>query len=178
MSRPIKLPKNFNNYNFKTLSLTEPHPRTRIRLLALHHLQQGSCYSQVAKYMQVNITTVKMWMYRFRDKGLNGIKEQHRNGRKSKAQGLSDKIKIRIAAMQDNKPGGRITLEDIRAMLKSDFRLDYANPSSVHYLLTQLDLSWISSRSKHPKQDQGKQDLYKKLQNQGKSCPTCGHRLK
>jgi transposase len=178
MSRPIKLPENFNNYNFKTLSLTEPHPRTRIRLLALHHLQQGSCYSQVAKYMQVNITTVKMWMYRFRDKGLNGIKEQHRNGRKSRAQGLSDKIKIRIADMQDNKPGGRITLEDIRAMLKYDFKLDYANPSSVRYLLTQLDLSWISARSKHPKQDKEAQSLYKKLQTKGNRCVACGQQLK
>jgi hypothetical protein len=33
-------------------------------------------------------------------------------------------------------------------------------------LLTKLGLSWISARSKHPKQDKEAQALYKKLQSQ------------
>jgi uncharacterized membrane protein len=48
----------------------------------------------------------------------------------------------------------------------------------VHYLLTKLGLSWISARSKHPKQDKEAQALYKKLQTKGNRCLTCGHRLK
>jgi hypothetical protein len=38
------------------------------------------------------------------------------------------------------------------------------NINGVHYLLTKLGLSWISARSKHPKQDKEAQALYKKLQ--------------
>jgi hypothetical protein len=45
-------------------------------------------------------------------------------------------------------------------------------------LLTKLGLSWISARSKHPKQDKEAQALYKKLQTKGNRCLACGHRLK
>jgi hypothetical protein len=44
--------------------------------------------------------------------------------------------------------------------------------------LTKLGLSWISARSKHPKQDKEAQALYKKLQTKGNRCLTYGHRLK
>ncbi|VVM17381.1 hypothetical protein BSPWISOXPB_2429 [uncultured Gammaproteobacteria bacterium] len=39
------------NYYLKT----EAYPRTRIRLLALSHLQNNKNYKQVAEYMQVDI---------------------------------------------------------------------------------------------------------------------------
>lgn len=178
MSRPITLPQKIFDYDFKLLSQTEAHPRTRIRLLALSHLQNHKNYKQVAKYMQVDITSVKMWLYRFRDGGIEDLQEKQRSGRKPKSYGLNEKISIAIKDMQDNKIGGRMTLTDIGQMLKSDFKLDYANPSSVRYLLTQLGLSWITSRSKHPKQDLKAQNLYKKLQTNSHRCPTCGHRLK
>ncbi|VVM18266.1 hypothetical protein BSPWISOXPB_3033 [uncultured Gammaproteobacteria bacterium] len=54
----------------------------------------------------------------------------------------------------------------------------YQNINGVHYLLTKLGLSWISARSKHPKQDKEAQALYKKLQTKGNRCLTYGHRLK
>ena len=54
----------------------------------------------------------------------------------------------------------------------------YQNINGVHYLLTKLGLSWISARSKHPKQDKEAQALYKKLQTKGNRCLACGHRLK
>jgi transposase len=42
---------------------------------------------------------------------------------------------------------------DIQNMLAKDFNIHYQNINGVHYLLTKLGLSWISARSKHPKQD-------------------------
>ncbi|VVM17537.1 hypothetical protein BSPWISOXPB_7947 [uncultured Gammaproteobacteria bacterium] len=56
--------------------------------------------------------------------------------------------------------------------------IHYQNINGVHYLLTKLGLSWISARSKHPKQDKEAQALYKKLQTKGNRCLTYGHRLK
>jgi hypothetical protein len=41
-------------------------------------------------------------------------------------------------------------------------------------VITKLGLSWISARSKHPKQDKEAQALYKKLQTKGNRCLTCG----
>ncbi|MCK5818462.1 MAG: winged helix-turn-helix domain-containing protein [Psychromonas sp.] len=44
-------------------------------------------------------------------------------------------------------------------MLSKDFDINYMGTNGVHYLLTKLGLSWISSRSKHPKQDLEAQSL-------------------
>ncbi|CAC9434640.1 hypothetical protein [bacterium endosymbiont of Bathymodiolus sp. 5 South] len=55
MRRPITLPQKMFDYDFKLLSQTEAYPRTRIRLLALSHLQNNKNYKQVAEYMQVDI---------------------------------------------------------------------------------------------------------------------------
>ncbi len=57
------------------------------------------------------------------------MQEQQRSGKKPKSYALNEKIKAAIKDMQDNKAGGRIRLEYIRQMLKTDFKLDYANPS-------------------------------------------------
>ena len=41
MSRPLILPDNFQEHDFLDLMKKEPHPRKRIRLLAMHHIQLG-----------------------------------------------------------------------------------------------------------------------------------------
>jgi transposase len=76
--------------------------------------------------------------------------------------------------MQNDKNGGRVRLKDIQSMLAKDFNIHYQNINGVHYLLTKLGLSWISAKSKHPKQDEEAQALYKKLQTKGNRCLTCG----
>jgi len=107
----IQFPKKFNEYNFKTLSKIESHPRTKIRLLALHHLQQGKSYAEVSNYMQVHVSTVKSWMWRFRVQGLLGIEEGLRSGRRSKVEGLNanEEIKEKILKMY-TKSDTRVTL--------------------------------------------------------------------
>jgi transposase len=171
MGRKRELPKEFFDYDFKSLSQTEPHPRTRIRLLALSHIQNGKKYAEVANYLQVNLTTVKMWISRFKKEGIEGLSEKQRSGRKSKAVGLSKEIRKAIIKLQNNRAGGRVTLKDIQAMLAKDFNIYYKNLNGVYYLLKRLNFSWISSRSKHPKQDLKAQSLYKKLQKKGHKTP-------
>jgi transposase len=51
-------------------------------------------------------------------------------------------------------------------MLAKDFNIHYQNINGVHYLLTKLELSWISARSKHPKQDKEAQALTKYIRIQ------------
>ena len=175
MSRAICFPKGFFEYDFKELSKTEPHARTRIRLLGMHHLQQGRTYSEVAEYLLVTVGSVKQWMLRVRQHGIEGLREGQRSGRDSKCHGMGDQILSLIEEHQANQLGGRLTLNDIGQLLESKLGLSYANASSIRYVITQLGLSWISSRSKHPKQNLGEQQLYKKLQSSCHQCPACGH---
>ena len=165
MSKAINLPPSLFDYDFKKLAKSTAHPRERIRLMGLHHLQQGKSYRQVSQSLQVNISKAKSWLYKFRDFGLAGIAEQPRSGRKSKrvASGIDEaSIVTSIEKLQNDRVGGRITLEDIKTMLSNEYGIEYQSVSGVHYLVTKLGLSWISARSRHPKHNAEQQELYKK----------------
>jgi transposase len=178
MPKKIQLPDDFYNHDFKHLAKIEPHPRTRVRLIGLYHIQNGKNYHQVSKYLLHSISSVKQWVKQYKEQGIDGLKEKQRSGRHSYAGNQQSAIFTAIVNMQNNKSGGRVRLIDIKDMLADKFNIQYKDINGVYYLITRLGIRWISSRSKHPKQDQEAQDLYKKLQNQGKSCPTCGHKLK
>ncbi|CAC9507836.1 hypothetical protein [uncultured Gammaproteobacteria bacterium] len=49
MPRPRSLPKSFYNENFKSLAKKQTHHRVKIRLMAMHHIQQGHTYANTAK---------------------------------------------------------------------------------------------------------------------------------
>ena len=58
MPRPRSLPKSFYNENFKSLAKKQTHHRVKIRLMAMHHIQQGHTYANTAKTYLVNINAV------------------------------------------------------------------------------------------------------------------------
>jgi transposase len=57
--------------------------------------------------------------------------------------------------------GGRLTGADIHLYIKEEFDQEY-HPDHVYNVLKKLNFSWITSRSKHPKQSQKAQDEFKK----------------
>jgi transposase len=60
--------------------------------------------------------------------------------------------------------GGRLTGETIRVYISEQFQVNY-HPNAIYKLLHRLGFSWITSRSKHPKQSQAAQDEFKKTAN-------------
>ncbi|MFT4746034.1 MAG: hypothetical protein ACI8XG_000102 [Congregibacter sp.] len=52
---------------------------------------------------------------------------------------------------------------NIQRYIEHNFDVQY-QPSNIYRLLHDLGFSWITSRSKHPKQSQAAQDEFKKLQ--------------
>jgi hypothetical protein len=54
MSRPLILPDNFQEHDFLDLMKKEPHPRKRIRLLAMYHLQLGRFMNNSAASYRVS----------------------------------------------------------------------------------------------------------------------------
>jgi hypothetical protein len=51
--------------DFFQLATKEPHPRVRIPLLALGHLQAGREKMDVANMFQVSLTSLHKWLLRF-----------------------------------------------------------------------------------------------------------------
>lgn len=66
--------------------------------------------------------------------------------------------------MSESGQRSRLTGADITDYIKKTFDIEY-HPGSVYKLLHRLGFSWITSRSRHPKQSQQKQEDFKKTGN-------------
>jgi transposase len=129
------------------------------------HLQAGREYAEIALFLGVKKEAVKGWIKRFRKEGLDGLKESPRSGAKRKLLTSQDaEFKASVLALQEEREGGRITGKDVQALLQNKFKVNCVLSSAYNYL-HRVDLSWITVRSKHPKQDQEKQDAFKKTSN-------------
>ena len=136
-----------------------------MRLLALAHFKDGHSRTQIARFLKVSRTSVNKWVQTFLEEGLEGLQEKLRTGRPpfitaQQREQLSQFIKERA----EDASGGRLTGADIHAYIVKEFGKHY-HPDSIYYLLNHLGFSWITSRSKHPRQSQQAQDDFKKNQN-------------
>ena len=148
--------------DFFGLATKEPHPRTRIRLLALGHLQARKTKTEIIDMFQISFPSLRKWLLRFIKDGLSGLKEGQRSGRKKKLPTeKEEEFRQQVEALQETRKGGRIRGEDIQVLLREKFFVDYALPS-VYNVLERCELSWISSRSKHPRSDPVLQENFKK----------------
>ena len=142
--------------DFLALAKAEPKARKRIRYLALAHFRQGHSRTDIAKFLKVGRNSVNKWVQRFLD---DKIPPGH------PAQ-LSDKqlktIALYVEKQSKTEQGGRLTAYDIQAYVEAQFGISY-EVSNIYRLLRLLGFSWITSRSRHPKQSQSVQDAYKKL---------------
>jgi transposase len=96
--------------------------------------------------------------------GLAGLETKPSPGRPSKLTSVeSEKVSAFIAENSRSSKGGRLIATDIQRYIEHNFDVQY-QPSNIYRLLHELGFSWITSRSKHPKQSQAAQDEFKKLQ--------------
>ena len=151
------------DYDFVKLSRQSKDPKEKQRLLVLANLQDGKMQSVVADSFKISVPTVKRTLRRFKDSGLSDLKDHPHPGVSAK---LTDaqmlELKTMILEQQEQRVGGRITGYDIQALIAEKWQIPYGL-STVYTLLAKLNLSWISSRSRHPKQDPDAQADFKKL---------------
>ncbi|QMV35519.1 IS630 family transposase [Vibrio vulnificus] len=152
-----------NNIDFKKLASQQKSIQMKMRLLALAHFKDGHSRTQIAKFLKVSRASVNKWVQTFLEEGLEGLQEKPRTGRPAflnaeQREQLSQYIKAR--AMDSS--GGRLTGNDIHAYIVNEFGKHY-HPDSIYYLLNHMGFSWITSRSKHPRQSQQIQDDFKKF---------------
>jgi transposase len=148
--------------DFFQLARKEPHPRTRIRILALGHLKSGKTKTEVVEMFQISFPTLRGWLTRFIVEGIEGLREKAGKGRKRKlSPEQEEEFRQHVEKLQKNREGGRVRGQDVQILLKEKFCVDHALPS-VYHVLERCGLSWISSRSKHPKSDPLAQEEFKK----------------
>ncbi|KZN54311.1 hypothetical protein N482_24545, partial [Pseudoalteromonas luteoviolacea NCIMB 1942] len=62
----------------------------------------------------------------------------------------------------ESNDGGRLIGADIQTYISKRFNVNY-QLGNVYRLLHSLELSWITTRSKHPKQSKEAQEAFKKV---------------
>lgn len=155
----------FDHIDFKPLIAKETNGRMRVRLMALSHIKDGDNNAQVARNLHISRRSVNDWVKRFYENGLDGLKEKPRSGRpcalnESQLAQLSQYV--RNNSIKEN--GGRLKAETLATYITQEFKVDYSI-FNVYRLLHQLGFSWITSRSRHPKQSEKIQEDFKKIRN-------------
>lgn len=148
--------------DFFQLAKREMDARIRNRLLALGHLGAGKTKTEVAEMFQITFPTLRDWLVRFLNEGIDGLQDKSGKGRKRKLSfEREEEFRQQVEELQEKRKGGRVRGQDIQILLKEKFCIDHALPS-VYHVLERCGLSWISARSKHPKSNSGAQEEFKK----------------
>ena len=155
-------PESFDDEEFSIAARHASDNRECIRLLGLSFLQKGFSEGEVAKLLDVHPQSVFNWLSSYKEGGIEALKDKGGRGRKNKMnKDHQEEFKKAVLNLQDQKEGGRITGRDVKEMMKKDFDIECAN-STMYKIMHKVGLSWISGRTRHPKQDLEAQKTFKK----------------
>ncbi len=154
--------KDLGDEDFLKLYQTERNASGKVRFLALHHLQQGKSKSEVCEMVCISRPTLNQWLVWYKRDGVARLKKKV-EGRGAKPKISESKVILQeaILKLQSTRNGGRIIGNDIQKMILKDYQVEYNN-NYIYELLERLGLSWITSRSKHPKSDPAAMESFKK----------------
>jgi transposase len=149
--------------DFKKLAKQTKNAQLKVRYLALYHFKLGQSRTKIAFLLGVARGSVNTWVSSYLANGLEGLNDKPRPGRSLKlsAQQL---IKLRqfIETNAIKGDGGRLIAEDVKQYIAEQFNVQY-HLRGVYRLMHAQGFSWITSRSRHPKQSTEKQEAFKKL---------------
>lgn len=147
------------------LAKTHQSVRMRLRFMALAHFQEGHSRYAIAKFLKVSRTSVNKWISQYHLDGIDGLTDKKTTGRPfCLTEDQRQQLANYVSQEAKSETGGRLTGQDIQAYIQEEFGFHY-HLSSVYKLLHKLGFSWITSRSKHPKQCKQVQEDFKKIPN-------------
>lgn len=161
--RPTLIKNRYTVNELYEIARKENNAKIRARILGIAAALEGKKRTVAAKIAGVNENIFRVWIKRFNENGIDGLKSIKQSGRPEKIKKeVKDILKEKILAGADYKRDGliRFRLVDIKDFLQKDHGVKYCQ-SGVWYLLKQIDLSWISVRPIHPKSDENKMQEFK-----------------
>jgi len=157
------LVKKIQDYDFKAEYKRERDPVIKIKLLALHHLQSGQLLKEVADIILYDEKAIRRWIRAFVDYDYEGLIEKEGRGQKPRLpKEQEEAFADALDTLQEERNGGRITVDDIQKLLVEKFDCNYSR-QGVYTLLDRLNIVWISGRSKHPKHSEEAIENFKVL---------------
>lgn len=147
-------------YNFNEILKKERNSKIQIRLLALQQVKEGKRITEVAKIFNVHFQSVRRWLKRLKEGGIENLKLKISCGRSRKLT-EDEAFKRSVLEMQKNKSGGSIRGIDVLEMMEKKFGVKVCL-SSTYVYLKRANLVWITGRSKNPNTDIEAQTSFKK----------------
>ncbi len=154
--------KKYQHVNFLKMANNESCPRVRQRLLGLYNLLIGKNRIEASRSVGRNPEWLRSWVLRYDEGGYENLFDKPRPGQKKYlTEDEEKKLVSLILQLQDDRSGGRITGKEINELIKKEFKVEFKK-SGLYDLLERIGMSWVSSRSKHPKSNPKQQENFKK----------------
>jgi transposase len=149
--------------NISQLISSTTNARMRLRFLAVSHFIDGKNRTQIATFLKVSRNSVNKWIHTYLHFGLEGLEEKKHTGRpKLLNEKQLSQLKRFVVDSAIKPGGGRLQGKDVQEYIATEFDVVYQK-TNVYDILHQLKLSWITTRSKHPKQSIEAQETFKKI---------------
>lgn len=153
---------NLNSEQLFQLSKKEKNAQKRIRLLAVAKYLECNNRAEVARQLNVSRRSVNNWVTNYLRAGVFALDDKPRPGKESRLTSSQKQGVIQyVNQAAISQKGGRLVAEDIREFIETEYGIAYSS-SHIYWILNQLGFSWITSRSKHPKQSVEAQVEFKK----------------
>ena len=151
----------YSHVNFLKMAKKESSKRVHERLLAIHHLCNGKNRHEAAAIVGRSDEWLRAWVLKYHNGGYEKLISKKLPGRvKYLTTKQEEELVSEILKIQDKRNGGRLTGNEITELIQQKYKVTYKG-TSVYDLLERLGMSWVSSRSKHPKSDEKKQKSFK-----------------
>ena len=119
--------------------------------------------TNIAKRLNVARSSVNLWVSQYLSEGLSGLDNKRGAGRPRKLTKIQrEQLHQYIMRCSQSTQGGRLTGADVGRYIMDNFQVEY-NTGHVYKIMKQLGFSWITTRSKHPKQSDEAQEAFKKV---------------
>lgn len=138
------------------------------RLLSIAAVLDGMSRSDAAKIGGMDRQTLRDWAHRFNALGPDGLKDNWRRGNPRRLSSDQQRELVRIVETgPDRAVHGVVRWRrvDLQKLIEERFGVDY-HERTVGKLLKHLGFSHISARPRHPKQDAGVMEAFKKISRQ------------
>lgn len=141
MIEKLTLPMGFKDENFYDHYKSERRGLVKIRLLAMHHLQQGYTLSDVSRFIGDTDQSVKEWLTWYGIGGLSYLQNKsfNRGRRKKLSPDQETALKEEVRKLQASRYGGKVTGNEVRQHIDALWGIHFAT-GSIYTVLRRLNL--------------------------------------